>query len=74
LFSFSGRPPRESAPLDITCRPLLTADQLAEYEKYSLLKAKKAEIKLKQMKQKQKQLGKSATRLCFSYFFFSQNF
>jgi len=50
------RPPRESAPLDITCRPLLTADQLAEYEKYSRLKAKKAEIKLKQMKQKQKQI------------------
>jgi hypothetical protein len=38
----------------------LTAAQLAEYEKYSLLKAKKAEIKLKQIKERQKQLGKDA--------------
>jgi len=47
------KPPVESEPLDINCKPILVQEQMQKYEQYSKLKARKLELKRIKVKQEQ---------------------
>jgi len=52
------KPPAESEPLDINCKPMLVQEQMNRFDQYSKLKARKSELKRIKVKQEQQKFLK----------------